>query len=183
MKKLILPILMMAGIVALSNILVAYPLPYQLAGIDLSNWLTFGAFTYPLAFLVTDLTNRSLGAKAARMVIIPGFVTGIALSLLLADFRIALASGTAFMLAQLLDVSLFNRMRAMDWWKAPLISSASASVLDTGLFFSLAFAGTAVPWVGLAIGDLMVKLAMALILLPCFYWLSQLIGARQAHQA
>ncbi len=167
--KLIWPIAFMGLVVWLSNLLVVHPLPYQIGGLDLSQWLTFGAFTYPLAFLVTDLTNRFHGAKAARIVVIPGFLVGVILSLLFADFRIAIASGTAFLLAQLVDVSIFQRLSSLSWWKAPLISSVIASILDTGLFFSLAFAGTDVPWIGLAFGDLMVKFLMAFLLLPCFY--------------
>src|SRR5690606_3419125 len=128
------------------------------------DWLTWGAFTYPVAFLVTDLTNRTLGPRAARIVIAAGFALAVALSLLV-HWRIALASGSAFLTAQLLDVSIFNRLRQAQWWKAPLVSSALSAVVDTALFFSIAFAGTGTPWMQWALGDLGVKLAMAALML------------------
>ncbi|MEM9782903.1 MAG: VUT family protein [Pseudomonadota bacterium] len=165
----------MAVVVAASNLLVQVPI---------NDLLTWGAFTYPLAFLVTDLSNRLMGPAAARRVVIAGFVVGIVLSAWLAGTRIAIASGTAFLLAQLLDVAIFDRLRARAWWQAPAASSVLASALDTALFFSLAFApafaflgedadwATApVPllsagpevalWVNLAVGDFLVKLAIA----------------------
>jgi len=156
----------MAAIVTASNFLVQYPI---------NDWLTYGALTYPMAFLVTDLTNRSLGPTAARRVIYVGFAVAVALSLTLATPRIALASGSAFLVAQLLDVFVFNRLRRRAWWQAPLVSSVFGSIVDTAIFFSLAFAGTAVPWVSLAVGDLGVKLGLALFMLIPFRLLMTLL--------
>lgn len=146
----------MATVIVLSNVLVQHPL---------NDWLTWGAFTYPLVFLVTDLTNRALGPVAARCVAYVGFALAVAVSLGLAPWRIAVASGAAFLLAQLLDVILFNRWRLASWWKAPLIGSLVASTVDTGVFFFLAFAGSDLNWLMLASGDLAVKAAMAVLLL------------------
>ena len=147
----------MAGLVAASNFLVQYPI---------NDWLTWGAFTFPVCFLVTDLCNRSYGAQAARRVVYVGFLIGLPLSFFLAGPRIAVASGTAFLVGQLLDVYLFDKLRrAQGWWRAPFFSSFLASLIDTGLFFSLAFAGSDLPWVTLGIGDFGIKLAMALVLL------------------
>jgi len=163
-----IPFVAMAAVVVASNVLVQFPL---------GDWLTWGAFTYPFAFLVTDLTNRRLGTDAARRVAIAGFVAAVVLSIWLATPRIALASGTAFLTAQLLDVTLFDRLRRRPWWQAPLASSTLASIWDTAVFFSLAFAGTGLPWVTWAVGDLGVKLAMALALLIPF---RALMGSRPA---
>ena len=157
-SRLLPSIAAMAAIVLASNILVQYPL----TAFGLGDVLTYGAFTYPFAFLVTDLTNRWFGPAKARLVILVGFAVAVALSLWLADARIAVASGAAFLTAQMLDVTVFNRLRAGSWWRAPLVSSTVGSALDTALFFSLAFAGTDVPWVTLALGDFAVKMAMAL---------------------
>lgn len=162
------PFAAMVAVVVASNVLVQYPL---------NDWLTWGAFTYPVAFLVTDLTNRRLGVAAARRVAIAGFLVAVVLSIALATPRIALASGTAFLSAQLLDVTLFDRLRRRPWWQAPLASSALASIWDTAVFFSLAFAFTGLPWITWALGDLAVKLAMALALLVPFHWL---MGSRPA---
>ena len=158
-KATVLAVCAMGIVVLVSNIAVEY---------QLGDWLTWGAFTYPVAFLVTDVTNRLLGSAPARRVVYAGFAVGVVLSLSLADVRIALASGTAFLTAQLLDVAIFDRLRRATWWKAPLVSSLAGSALDTALFFSLAFAGTDVPWITLAIGDYGAKLAMALVLLGPF---------------
>lgn len=152
----------MALVVTASNYLVQFPI---------NEWLTWGAFTYPFAFLVTDLTNRGFGPKAARLVIGAGFIVALALSLgVVADeaWRIPVASLGAFLVGQLLDVSLFNRLRQASWWKAPLISSVVASIVDTAIFFAGAFAGMGIDWLSLAAGDLAVKLAMALLLLTPF---------------
>jgi len=150
--------LAMVVIIVSSNVLVQHPL---------GDWLTWGAITYPFAFLVTDLANRYYGPRAARQVVYAGFVVAVVLSAWLATPRIAIASGTAFLCAELLDVTVFNRLRRLAWWKPPLVSSLAGSVLDTALFFSLAFAGTDMPWVTLAIGDFAVKVAIALFaLLP-----------------
>ncbi len=163
-----IPFAAMAAVVVASNVLVQFPV---------NDWLTWGAFTYPVAFLVTDLTNRRLGPEAARRVAIAGFVAAVVLSIWLATPRIALASGAAFLTAQLLDVTLFDRLRRRPWWQAPLASSTLASVWDTAVFFSLAFAGTGLPWITWALGDLGVKLAMALALLIPF---RALMGSRVA---
>jgi uncharacterized PurR-regulated membrane protein YhhQ (DUF165 family) len=148
----------MIVIIVASNILVQYPL---------GDWLTWGAITYPFSFLVVDLANRYHGPRFARRVVYAGFVVAVVLSAWLATPRIAAASGTAFLCAELLDVTVFNRLRRLAWWKPPLASTLAGSVLDTAIFFSLAFAGTDVPWVTLALGDFGVKLAIALFaLLP-----------------
>ncbi|MDT8857480.1 queuosine precursor transporter [Paracoccaceae bacterium Fryx2] len=205
-RHLIPGILAMAAIVLASNILVQF-----LAG----PWLTWGAFTYPFAFLVTDLTNRLYGAPAARRVVLAGFAVGVACSLIgtqiigefgpLVTLRIALASGTAFLAAQLLDVAVFDRMRAGSWWRAPLISTLFGATLDTALFFSIAFsatltvlepgndvswAGEALPllglgplaplWVSLAVADWGVKLALAIVALLPFRLIVAKLTARVA---
>jgi queuosine precursor transporter len=158
-RTLALPVAAMVAVVAGSNVAVQYPI---------NDWLTWGAFTYPVAFLVTDLTNRRLGPERARTVVYVGFALAVVLSTLLATPRIALASGTAFVTAQLLDIFVFDRLRRLPWWQAPLISSGVASLWDTAVFFGLAFAGTGLPWVTWAIGDLGAKAAMALALLLPF---------------
>ena len=148
----------MAVIVALSNYLVQFAI---------NDWLTWAAFSYPVAFLVTDLTNRSMGPRAARMVIAAGFALAVVLSLWLAEPRIAMASGTAFLVSQLMDVAIFNRLRSGLWWRAPLVSSTIGSIVDTVLFWSIAFLGTGLPWMTWALGDFAVKMAMtAFMLLP-----------------
>lgn len=147
----------MAAIVVASNVLVQYPFePFGLGDV-----LTWGAFTYPFAFLVTDLTNRWFGPALTRRVVYVGFALAVVLSLVLSDPRIAVASGAAFLTAQLLDVAVFNRLRAGVWWRAPLVSSFLGSAVDTAVFFSLAFAGSDLPWVTWAIGDFTVKMLVA----------------------
>lgn len=150
------PVLAMMLVIVSSNFLVQFPI---------NDWLTWGAFTFPVAYLVTDLTNRAVGAAAARRVAWMGFAIAVLVSLLLAPWRIAVASGAAFIVSQLLDVAVFNRWRAQSWWKAPLVGSSVASVLDTLIFFALAFAGTDLDWLALAAGDLSVKWLMAVVLL------------------
>lgn len=179
-SQLVPPMLAMGIVILVSNLLVEIPVQATVAGIDLSQLLTYGAITYPVAFLVTDTTNRLFGARAARLVVYVGFLAGVVLSLALADPRIAAASGLAFLIAQSLDVKVFDRLRKSDWWKAPLISSVIGSVVDTALFFSIAFAGTGHPWIGWALGDLVVKLAMAMLLLPAFRALMLWLPARAA---
>ena len=151
-----LMVLAMVLIVASANYLVQFPV---------SDWLTWGALTYPVSYFVTDLTNRWYGPERARRVVYAGFVLAVILSAWLASPRIALASGSAFLVSQLLDVAIFNRMRQHRWWRAPLVSSVLGSLLDTALFFFLAFYATEMPWVTLAIGDYGVKVAIALIML------------------
>ena len=174
LTRLILPALAMTFVVVASNILVQYPFE----PLGLGDYLTWGAFTYPVAFLVTDLTNRRYGAGMARRLVAVGFVIAVALSIWLATPRIALASGTAFLVGQLLDIAVFNRFRRKSWWRAPLIGSVFGSVIDTALFFSLAFAGDvemsgpvdfmglSLPlWQSLAICDFLVKMLLALLAL------------------
>ncbi|MBN2751630.1 MAG: queuosine precursor transporter [Rhodospirillaceae bacterium] len=146
----------MVVVVVASNILVQFPI---------NDWLTYGALTYPLAFFITDLTNRALGPQQARHVVRWGFFCAVVLSAWFATPRIAFASGTAFLVAQLLDVSVFNRLRRKSWWQAPLASSVIGSAIDTTLFFSIAFAGENLPWTTWAYGDFSVKIGMALLIL------------------
>lgn len=179
----------MAAVVVTSNILVQFPVAVTLGAVNLADILTWGAFTYPLAFLVTDVVNRTFGPSLARRVALAGFAVAVVMSVALASPRIALASGTAFLAAQLLDVALFRRLvEGGAWWRAPLVSSAVASALDTALFFSLAFSaaipfgtdgfatataplfgieGAAEPprWVSWAIADFCVKLLVAAVAL------------------
>lgn len=156
LTQLLRPIIAMVVVVVASNYLVQFAI---------NDWLTWGAFTFPVAFLVTDLTNRAVGAQAARRVAWVGFALAVLLSLWLAPWRIAVASGTAFIVAQLLDVTVFNQLRQRSWWQAPFIGSVVASVVDTALFFSIAFAGTDLNWLMLGMGDLGVKWLMAALLL------------------
>ena len=165
-KSLITLIIGMALVVVISNIAVSYPI---------NDWLTWGALTYPIAFLVTDITNRLFGVARARTVVYAGFLIGVILSLWAADVRIALASGSAFLIAQLLDITIFDKLRQKTWWKAPLISTIISSAVDTLLFFSIAFVATGLPWVTWAIGDYGAKLAMAAILLMPFRFFLSLI--------
>lgn len=177
MHRLALPVAAMTLVVVASNILVQHPFtPF-----GLGDYLTWGAFTYPVSFLVTDLTNRRYGPALARKLVAAGFLVAVVLSVAFATPRIALASGTAFVVGQLLDISVFNRLRRNAWWEAPLAGSLIGSALDTALFFSLAFAGIeamSMPvqfagawpmplWVSLAICDFGVKVLIALLaLLP-----------------
>ena len=160
------------GVVVLSsNYLVQFPINYY----GLSNILTYGAFSYPIAFLITDLANRSYGKIIAKKIVYFGFLLGIGFSLLFstdfADYisiRVAIGSGTAFLTAQLLDVQIFDNLRKKKWFIAPLTSSLIGSIVDTFLFFSISFYGTGVPWFTLALGDLAVKVLVALIMLVPF---------------
>lgn len=158
--------LAMALVVAASNILVQFPI---------NNWLTWGAFSYPVSFFVNDLTNRRLGCGVARRVVMAGFIVGVVLSFILATPRIALASGGAFLVAQLLDTQIFDRLRHAAWWQPPFISSIVASLPDTALFFGIAFAGTGLPWVSWAVGDYLVKFLVAVVLLLPFRALLSLV--------
>jgi uncharacterized PurR-regulated membrane protein YhhQ (DUF165 family) len=152
--SLLTPVIAMTAVVSASNWLVQFPI---------NDVLTWGAITYPFSFLITDLTTRLQGPERARRMVWVGFTLAVLLSLWLATPRIALASGAAFLAGQLLDIQVFQRLRRGSWWRAPLVSSVLGSVIDTTLFFSLAFAGTAVPWVTLALGDLGVKLLLAVL--------------------
>jgi uncharacterized integral membrane protein (TIGR00697 family) len=206
MRMLLPGVIAMAAIVVASNILVQYPL---------GAFLTWGALSYPFAFLVTDLVNRLEGPAAARRVVLAGFVTGILCSFIgtqivgefgpLVTFRIALGSGLAFLCAQLLDISVFHRLREGSWWKAPLVSTLVSSTLDTAIFFTVAFSAALTPlepandvawataampllglgpeapfWVSLAVGDWLVKLLMALVALLPFRLAIAKLAARVA---
>ena len=169
----LLPLLsVLMGVVVLSsNYLVQFPVNYY----NLENILTYGAFTYPIAFLITDLANRSYGKLVARKIVYIGFIIGIAFTLFfstnfsdLISLRIAIGSGTAFMVAQLLDVKIFDQLRKKQWFVAPLTSSFIGSIVDTFLFFSISFYGTGIPWVTLSFGDLVIKIFVALIMLIPF---------------
>ena len=161
----------MAGIVAISNFLVQFPVNY----LGLENILTYAAFTYPITFLITDLANRKYGKIIARRVVYIGFLIGIILTLYfstnfedLISIRIAIGSGTAFLVAQLLDVKVFDLLRKKIWFIAPLSSSLLGSLIDTFLFFSISFYNTDVPWITLAMGDFIVKVLISLIMLIPF---------------
>lgn len=206
MRNLVPGVLAMATIVVASNILVQFPL---------GPFLTWGALTYPFAFLVTDLTNRLQGPTSARRVVLAGFAIGVLCSFIgtriigefgpLVTFRIALGSGFAFLCAQLLDIAIFNRLRAGNWWKAPLVSTLASATLDTTIFFTVAFSaalmvlepgndvswatapaallglGPEAPfWVSLAIGDWLIKLALALVALVPFRLVVAKMTARVA---
>ena len=189
-----MPVLAMGAVILASNKLVQYPVQGSFLGVDLAGILTWGAFTYPIAFLVTDTTNRLFGMGPARRVVVVGFAFGVALTLIaalgiaagvsrsgalslwqalfhdpdaFAMLRTALASGSAFLVAQLLDIKVFDVLRRQAWWKAPAASSLVGSFVDTLLFFFLAFAGTGLPWASWAVGDFCAKLIMiALLLYP-----------------
>ena len=161
----------MGIIVIVSNYLVQFPVKFY----ELENLLTYGAFSYPITFLITDLANRAFGKKIARYIVLIGFFIGIILTFLvstnfddLISIRIAIGSATAFFIAQNLDVNIFDKLRNRSWYVAPLTSSVIGSIVDTFLFFSIAFYGTGMPWFTLALGDLAVKLAVALIMLIPF---------------
>jgi queuosine precursor transporter len=149
----------MIVVVTGSNILVQFVI---------NDWLTWAAFTYPISFMVTDLTNRRLGPGLARRIVYAGFAAAAVLSAVFATPRIAMASASAFLVAQLLDIHVFNRLRDRSWWTPPLVSSLLGSAADTLLFFALAFAGTSLPWLTLALGDFTVKVMMAFVLLLPF---------------
>lgn len=162
----------MIALIVASNWLVQFPIELgALLGVPIL--ITWGAVTYPATFLVTDLANRRHGPGVARRLIYVGFAAGVALSALFATPRIAVASGTAFLVAQLLDVTVFNWLRRQSWWKAPLAGSVLGSVVDTFLFFSIAFAGTPVPWNLIATSDLAVKLVYAVFaLIPYRFYMA-----------
>ena len=172
MKKLFLVLSFIMGVVVLaSNYLVQFPIQHY----DLEKILTYGAFSYPVAFLITDLANRSYGKVVARKIVYIGFAIGISFTLLfstnfadLISIRIAIGSGVAFLVAQLLDVQIFDNLRKKKWYIAPLTSSIIGSTVDTFLFFSISFYATGVPWVTLSLGDLIVKVLVALIMLIPF---------------
>ena len=163
--------ILMGIVVVVSNFLVQFPVQY----FGLSEILTYGAFSYPITFLITDLANRAYGKIVARKVVYFGFVIGILLTLIVStnfddiiSIRIAIGSGTAFFISQNLDVQVFDKLRKKDWFIAPLTSSFFGSITDTFLFFSISFYSTGIPWVTLALGDFAVKLFITLIMLIPF---------------
>jgi uncharacterized PurR-regulated membrane protein YhhQ (DUF165 family) len=199
-RDFVIALVAMTLVVLSSNILVQYP--FQHLGLD--NYLTWGAFSYPFAFLVTDLSNRRFGPKGARRVVYAGFVLAVVLSVILATPRIAIASGAAFIVAQLLDIQIFFRLRGRAWWMPPFVSSVISSGLDTAIFFSIAFycgalpgvgltisdalahAGIAdqciaLPWTNLAIADYLVKLALAAIAIAPYGAVLRLFRYEAAH--
>ena len=172
MNKLFILLSAIMGVVVLaSNYLVQFPIQYY----GLEKILTYGAFSYPIAFLITDLANRSYGKVIAKKIVYVGFFIGILFTLFfstnyadLISIRIAIGSGTAFLVAQLIDVQIFDRLRSKRWFVAPLTSSLIGSTVDTFLFFSIAFYATGIPWITLSLGDLTVKIFVALIMLIPF---------------
>ena len=175
MNKLFLFLSFLMGVVVLSsNYLVQFPIKYY----GLEDILTYGAFSYPVAFLITDLANRSYGKLVARKIVYIGFAIGISFTLLfstnftdLISVRIAIGSGTAFLVAQLLDVQIFDRLRRKKWFIAPITSSFIGSTVDTFLFFSISFYATGISWVTLSLGDLAVKIFVAIMMLIPFRFL------------
>ena len=172
MNKIFVILAFLMGLVVLtSNFLVQFPIKYY----GLEEILTYGAFSYPIAFLITDLANRSYGKSIAKKIVYIGFAIGVGFTLLfstnyadLISVRIAIGSGTAFLVAQLLDVHIFDKLRKKKWFIAPLGSSLIGSTVDTFLFFSISFYATGVPWITLSFGDLAVKILVALIMLIPF---------------
>ena len=172
MSRLFVILSFLMGVVILSsNYLVQFPIKYY----GLEEILTYGAFSYPIAFLITDLANRSYGKIVARKIVYIGFFIGVSFTLFLStnfsdliSVRIAIGSGTAFIIAQLLDVQIFDKLRRKKWFVAPLTSSFIGSTVDTFLFFSISFYGTGIPWITLSLGDLTVKILVALLMLIPF---------------
>jgi uncharacterized integral membrane protein (TIGR00697 family) len=172
MSKLFVTLSILMGVVVLSsNYLVQFPIKYY----GLSEILTYGAFSYPIAFLITDLANRFYGKFVARKIVYIGFSIGIIFTVFfstdfadLISIRIAIGSGVAFITAQLLDIQIFDRLRKKEWFIAPLTSSFIGSTVDTFLFFSISFYATGVPWITLSLGDLAVKLFVSLVMLIPF---------------
>ena len=162
---------LMAFVVLVSNYLVQFPIDH----FGLKNLLTYGAFSYPIAFLITDLSNRWYGKNVAKKIVYFGFAIGVFLTLYfstnysdLISIRIAIGSGTAFLVAQLIDVNIFDKLRNKIWFAAPLASSLIGSTIDTFLFFSISFYGTETNWITLSFGDLSIKILIALIMLIPF---------------
>ena len=171
-KKLFFTLSFFMGLVVIaSNYLVQYPVKF----FQLENLLTYGAFSYPITFLITDLANRAFGKGVARYVVLIGFFIGIILTFFVStnfadiiSIRIAIGSATAFIIAQNIDINVFDKLRKIKWYIAPIISSTIGSIIDTFIFFSIAFYNTDIPWFTLALGDLAVKLLVALIMLIPF---------------
>ncbi|QFY61526.1 VUT family protein [Rhizobium grahamii] len=206
-RSTLIYVALMTLVVVASNFLVQFPLNAEFAGINLADILTWGAFTYPVAFLITDLTNRQFGPRAARKVVFAGFVVGVTLSFYTSVPRIAIASGSAYLAGQLLDISVFNRLRRQAWWRAPLVGSLVGSMLDTAIFFSFAFAAffvffgandpfalesapvlgiftaQAPRWISWAIGDFSVKMIVGLVMLLPYGALMNVLRPMQAARA
>ena len=170
-KLFFILVILIGVIVTLSNYLVQFPVKY----FNLENLLTYGAFTYPISFLITDLSNRKYGKKVAKKVVYFGFFCGLFATFYfsisnidLISLRIAFGSGIAFLTAQLIDINIFDKLRRKKWFIAPLTSSIIGSIIDTLLFFSIAFYGTGINWLSLSLGDLTVKILVALIMLIPF---------------
>tara|TARA_Y100001970_G_C14213565_1_gene848353 strand:- start:1992 stop:2546 length:555 start_codon:yes stop_codon:yes gene_type:complete len=184
MNKVFLSLSFLMGLVVLSsNYLVQFPIRHY----GLEEILTYGAFSYPIAFLITDLANRSFGKLIARKIVYIGFIIGILFTLIfstnftdLISIRIAIGSGTAFIVAQLLDVQIFDQLRKRKWFVAPLTSSLIGSTVDTFLFFSISFYGTGIPWLTLSLGDLVVKIFVAIAMLIPFRLLLGTLKAAKA---
>ena len=176
MNRLFFILSFLMGVIVLgSNYLVQFPVTYY----DLEKILTYGAFSYPIAFLITDLANRSYGKTVAKKIVYIGFFIGVSFTLFfstnfsdLISVRIAIGSGIAFIIAQLIDVQIFDKLRRKKWYIAPLTSSFIGSTIDTFLFFSISFYGTGIPWITLSLGDLAVKVFVALLMLIPFRILS-----------
>ncbi|MDR7145606.1 VUT family protein [Rhizobium sp. BE258] len=206
-RYLLIYVALMTLVVVASNFLVQFPLNAMVAGINLADILTWGAFTYPIAFLITDLTNRQFGPQTARKVVFAGFVVGVGLSFYTAVPRIAIASGSAYLAGQLLDIAVFNRLRRQAWWRAPLVGSLIGSALDTIIFFSFAFAAffvffganepfalesapilgilsmEAPRWISWALGDFTVKMLVGLVMLLPYGALMNTLRPMQATAA
>ena len=206
-RYLLIYVALMTLVVVASNFLVQFPLNATVAGINLADILTWGAFTYPIAFLITDLTNRQFGPQTARKVVFAGFVVGVGLSFYTAVPRIAIASGSAYLAGQLLDIAVFNRLRRQAWWRAPLVGSLIGSALDTIIFFSFAFAAffvffganepfalesapilgilsmEAPRWISWALGDFTVKMLVGLVMLLPYGALMNTLRPMQATAA
>ena len=183
-KGLIILSILMGSVVIISNYLVQVPFKY----FSLNEFLTYGAFTYPISFLITDISNQKFGNKVAKKVVYFGFFVGVVISIILSlkhfdliSTRIGVASGIAFLLAQLLDVKIFDILRKKIWYLPPLISSIIGSIVDTFLFFSIAFYGTGANWVSLGLGDLSVKLLVTVIMLIPFRLLIRRLSNANAH--
>ena len=164
----------MAAVITASNILVGYPI---------NDWLTWGHFSFPVSFFIADLVNRQLGAAKARQVAYAGFAVAVIVSFWLASPRIALASGSAFIVGQLINITVFDRLRHWHWWRVPLISSSAASTVDTVIFYSFAFAGTGLPWLTWSIGDYAVKLASAVFLILPYFVVTKRLWANSPTKA
>ncbi len=168
--QLMIALVVMCSLVAASNYLVQ-------PQFHINDWLTFGAVTYPITFLVTDLLNRRFGPKSARRIVYWGFAAALIVSVYLSTPRIALASGSAFLMAHLLDIVVFDRLRQKAWWLAPLLAGILASTIDTFIFFGVAFIATGVPWITLSLGDLAIKLSLSILMLAPFRALMWNLGA------